>query len=87
MFRTDATDEKIKESSYYDIVNFARYVNVPGFYTWGYNDDTCPPTSYYAGYNLIDAPEELYLVQETGHWTYPEQQYKTKEWMLKQFGK
>ncbi|WP_206365236.1 acetylxylan esterase [Sphingobacterium corticibacterium] len=82
-----ATEDKINVSAYYDVVNFARNLKVPGFYTWGYNDDTCPPTSYYAAYNVIDAPKELYLVQETGHWTYPEQQHQIREWILKQFGK
>lgn len=77
-----ATKEKIKVSAYYDVVNFARLVKVPGFYTWGYNDETCPPTSYYAAYNLIQAPKELYLVQETGHWSFPEQQSKIQEWLL-----
>ncbi|MFC3196645.1 acetylxylan esterase [Parapedobacter deserti] len=82
-----AKDEKIKVSAYYDVVNFARSVNVPGFYTWGYNDETCPPTSYYAAYNQIAAPKELYLIQETGHWTFPEQQAMIQEWLLKQLVK
>lgn len=77
-----ATDAKIKNSAYYDVVNFARQVKVPGFYTWGYNDETCPPTSYYAAYNLINAPRDLYLVQETGHWTFQEQQDKILNWVL-----
>lgn len=77
-----AKEEKVKVSAYYDVVNFARLIDVPGFYTWGYNDEICPPTSYYAAYNLIRAPKELYLVQETGHWTFPEQQIKVKEWLL-----
>jgi cephalosporin-C deacetylase-like acetyl esterase len=77
-------EEKVSVSAYYDVVNFARYVNVPGFYTWGYNDDTCPPTSYYAAYNQINAPKECFLVQETGHWTFPVQQVKVREWLVKQ---
>ncbi|MGK6350852.1 acetylxylan esterase [Parapedobacter sp. DT-150] len=79
-----AKEEKIAVSAYYDVVNFARSVKVPGFYTWGYNDETCPPTSFYAAYNQIEAPKELLLVQETGHWTFPEQQVKIQEWLLKQ---
>lgn len=79
-------DEKIKVSAYYDVVNFARSVKVPGFYSWGYNDETCPPTSYYAAYNQIRAPKELYLIQETGHWTYPEQHTKVQEWLLATLG-
>ncbi len=82
-----AKEEKIKVSAYYDVVNFARFVKVPGFYTWGYNDETCPPTSYYAAYNQIKAPKELFVVQETGHWTFPEQQAKITEWLLGRLGK
>ncbi|SEL33987.1 acetylxylan esterase [Parapedobacter koreensis] len=77
-----AKEEKIKVSAYYDVVNFARNVKIPGFYTWGYNDETCPPTSFYTAYNQIGAPKELFLVQETGHWTFPEQQAKIQEWLL-----
>lgn len=80
------TAHKVETSAYYDVVNFARMIDVPGFYTWGYNDETCPPTSYYSAYNLIKAPKELYLVQETGHWTYPEQQTKMLTW-VKEFVK
>jgi len=79
-----AKEDKIAVSAYYDVVNFARSVKVPGFYSWGYNDETCPPTSYYAAYNVIEAPRELYLVQETGHWTYPEQQTQVEAWLVKQ---
>ncbi len=79
-----AKDEKITVSAYYDVVNFARSVKVPGFYTWGYNDETCPPTSYYSAYNQITAPKELFVVQETGHWTFPEQQLKIEKWLLTQ---
>lgn len=75
--------DKIETSRYYDVVNFAKYVKVPGFYSWGYNDVTCPPTSMYSAYNVITAPKTLFLVQETGHWTYPEQQEKSKQWLLK----
>jgi len=82
-----AKEDKIKVSAYYDVVNFARLIKVPGFYTWGYNDETCPPTSYYAAYNLIQAPKELYLIQETGHWTYPEQHAKIQEWLLEKLVK
>ena len=78
---TMATKQKIETSAYYDVVNFARLITIPGLYTWGYNDETCPPTSYYAAYNQIKATKELYLVQETGHWTYPEQQTKMFSWI------
>lgn len=78
---------KIETSKYYDVVNFARHLNVPGFYSWGFNDVTCPPTSMYSAYNVITAPKTLYLVEETGHWTYPEQWEKANTFALKLLGK
>lgn len=75
------TKEKIETVGYYDVVNFARLLKVPGLYTWGFNDETCPPTSMYASYNVISAPKELYLALETGHWTYPEQREKLNTWL------
>jgi cephalosporin-C deacetylase-like acetyl esterase len=74
--------EKKETIRYYDVVNFARLLKVPGMYSWGFNDETCPPTSLYASYNVISAPKELYLAQETGHWTYPEQRDKFNAWLL-----
>lgn len=76
------TPAKIETVDYYDVVNFARRVKVPGMYSMGFNDETCPPTSMYAAYNVINAPKELFLVQETGHWTYPEQTEKLNNWLV-----
>lgn len=63
----NATPERIATTGYYDSVNFARRIRVPGHYSWGYNDEVCPPTSIYAAYNLISAPKDLSLVLEAGH--------------------
>ena len=79
--------EKIETSQYYDVVNFARLLNVPGMYSWGFNDEVCPPTSMYAAYNVITAPKSLYLSLETGHWTYPEQNEVMNNWLLTQLQK
>ncbi len=76
------TKQKIETAAYYDVVNFARQLKVPGIYSWGFNDETCPPTSMYAAYNVIPATKELFLVPETGHWTYPEQTEKVTGWLL-----
>jgi cephalosporin-C deacetylase len=73
--------EKIETAKYYDVVNFARQVKIPGMYSWGFNDETCPPTSMYSAYNTLTAPKELYLALETGHWTYPEQRDKFNIWL------
>lgn len=73
--------EKIRTSYYYDVVNFARRVRVPGFYSWGFNDETCPPTSMYAAYNVIPGPKQLLLAIETGHNTTPEQTERVNRWL------
>ncbi len=75
--------DKIETSKYYDVVNFAKQLKIPGYYTWGFNDATCPPTSMYSAYNSIEAPKELYLALDTGHFTYPEQREKLEEWLVK----
>ena len=72
---------ELETIGYYDVVNFARRVKAPGFYTWGFNDLTCPPTSMYSAYNVITAPKELHIFQETGHWTFPEQAEKLTMWL------
>ena len=74
--------EKIETSRYYDVVNFARRVTVPGFYTWGFNDETCPPTSMYSAYNVIPGRKQLLLALETGHNNIPEQVAEVDAWLL-----
>ena len=75
------TPDKIETTRYYDVVNFARRLKVPGFYTWGFNDETCPPTSMYAAYNVISSPKSLLLALETGHNNVPEQVAKVNAWL------
>lgn len=82
---TEPKPGEVETLGYYDVVNFARRVTAPGFYTWGYNDLTCPPTSMYSAYNVITSPKELQIFQETGHWTFPEQNEAVNNWLLKQF--
>jgi len=48
----------------------------------GYNDNTCPLTSMHSAYNVINAPKELHLFQETQHRTFPEQQEMRNNWLL-----
>lgn len=86
MFRDGFTNkpEKVETSKYFDVVNFARFVKVPGWYSWGYNDNVCPPTSMHAAYNVIKAPKELHIFQETQHWTFPEQREQKDQWLMEQ---
>jgi cephalosporin-C deacetylase len=89
MFRPDAktgenfhaTPAKITTTSYYDTANFAKRVKVPGHYTWGYNDEVCPPTSIYAAYNQITAPKELVVALEANHPIIPEQTEAIAAWL------
>jgi len=82
-----ATGPKLQTTSYYDVVNFARRLKVPGHYSWGYNDIICPPTSMYAAYNVITAPKKLLLALETGHvMPLPEQLAIEAAWIAEQIG-
>lgn len=89
LFRDEFTNkpDKVETSKYFDVVNFARFVKVPGFYSWGYNDDVCPPTSMYAAYNIINAPKELHIFKEAKHWAFPEQEKMRLEWLFKKLQK
>ncbi len=73
--------QRIANVGYYDVVNFARRVKVPGLYSWGFNDETCPPTSMYAAYGVIPGEKSLLLALETGHWTTPEQVKRVNAWL------
>jgi cephalosporin-C deacetylase len=81
------TPAKIRTIAYYDVVNFARRLKAPGLYSWGYNDEVCPPTSLYAAYNVVTAPKRLLLALETGHFTTPEQEQRVQRWIDEQVGK
>lgn len=85
MFRdtTARTKEKLETAAYYDAVNFARRIRIPGIYSWGFNDETCPPTSIYAGFNVINAPKTTVLSLEMGHSNSPEQTARLNEWLVK----
>lgn len=74
----------IETLSYFDTVNFARRISIPGFYSFGYNDVTCPPTTCFAVTNSIDAPKTFFLTPITGHWRIPEMMTKSASWVKEQ---
>lgn len=76
-----ATPAKIETLRYYDIVNFAKRLKVPGFYIWGYNDEVCPPTSTFSAYNVITAPKTLAVEPEQFHSYPPEQGEAIYQWL------
>lgn len=83
MFRQpeNNTNDKINTAQYYDVVNFARQLRVPGLYTFGYNDMVCAPTTVYSAVNMITAPKDVYIVEKTAHYAYPEQRQMTWKWV------
>ena len=77
------TPEKEKTMAYYDVVNFARLLTVPTYMTWGYNDNTCPPTTSYAVYNVITAPKEALVTPINEHWTSDATERGHLDWIKK----
>lgn len=67
--RSDATPEAIRALEMYDVINFAKRLKCPVRMTWGYNDNTCPPTTSYEVYNVITAPKEALITPINEHWT------------------
>lgn len=79
-------EPKLLTTSYYDTLNFAKRLRVPGIYFQGYNDVTCPPTSVFAVYNTITAPKRLVLGLEHGHAWSRSQQDPVDAWVCEQLG-
>lgn len=76
------TPEKVKTMAYYDVVNFARRITAPVHMTWGYNDNTCPPTTSYAVYNVITAPKDALITPINEHWTSEATERDHLTWIL-----
>lgn len=77
----NASKAQITTLSYYDVVNFAKRIKVPGFYSTGFNDNTCCPTSVYAVFNSIRSPKELYITPPCGHWRFEVSNEKSLEFL------
>ena len=81
----NSQSEIVNTLSYYDTVNFAKRLKVPGFYSFGYNDNVCPPTSVFAVINSIRAEKEVFITPVLGHWRIPETEKKARSWVEDQF--
>ena len=79
---SNRSKENIEMMRYYDVANFARHLQNPIHYLYGYNDITCAPTSTRATYNAITAPKQLIIGENIGHWTYPEQMDTLWKWII-----
>ncbi len=80
----ELTPEVIKTLSYYDVVNFARRVTCPVYMTWGYNDNTCPPTTSWIVWNTLKCEKEMYLTPINEHWISTETRYRQMRYLLSQ---
>lgn len=81
------TAENIRTMAYYDVVNFARHVKADTYMTWGYNDDTCPPTTSYAVWNVLTCPKESLITPINEHWTSDATEYGQFEWIRRHLRK
>ena len=81
---TQGTPDKVETLSYYDVVNFARHLTCPVRMTWGFNDNTCPPTTSYEVWNVITSPKEALITPVNEHWTTTETERGHYEWLKTQ---
>ena len=77
------TPDKLRTMAYYDVVNFARHIKARTFMTWGYNDNTCPPTTSYAVWNTLTCPKESLITPINEHWTSDATDRAQLDWILK----
>ena len=77
------TEANMCTMAYYDVVNFARHVTCPTFLTWGFNDDTCPPTTSYAVWNTLACEKESLVTPVNEHWTSDTTNRLQMEWIKK----
>ena len=76
------TKEIFETARYYDVANFARILETPIYYLYGYNDITCAPTTTRSTYDVIKSEKQLIIGENIGHWTYPEQMDKLWDWII-----
>lgn len=79
-YHTD-TQEKLQTMAYYDVVNFARQINIPVYLTWGYNDNTCPPTTSYIVYNTLTCPKKALITPINEHWVSEITEHTQLDWI------
>ena len=78
-------EEAVHTLSYYDVVNFAKLIKVPGFYSFGYNDETCSATSIMSVINSVSAPKKIVITPTSGHWRFPITNMESILWMKEQW--
>lgn len=81
------TKDRLETMAYYDVVNFARHITAKTYMTWGYNDNTCPPTTSYAVWNVLTCPKEKLVTPINEHWTSEATNRQQCTWLLEQISK
>lgn len=74
----------VETMQYYDVVNFGRSLRCPTFLSYGYADNTCPPTSVAALQNSITVPLTIEITPSSAHWRFPESNEIATQWMRMQ---
>jgi cephalosporin-C deacetylase-like acetyl esterase len=59
--------EILQVSRYYDAVNFARRIKVPLVFGVGLIDTTCPPTTVFSAYNVVQSPKKIDIAPLMAH--------------------
>lgn len=81
------SDQAEKTLQYYDVINFARHIQCPVRMTWGYNDNTCPPTTSYAVWNILKCEKHPLITPINEHWTSEATERAHCEWILQHLKK
>lgn len=84
MVQENDTEAVLNTLPYYDVVNFARTLQVPGYYSFGYNDDTCSPTSIFSMLNEIKAPTTIHNTYTNAHFNFGESVKLASDWVMHQ---
>ena len=71
-YKNGLTPEQESAIRYIDAMNFAAHSKAKTYFTVGFIDVTCPPTSVLAAYNTIPAEKHILHNLYTGHVTTPE---------------
>jgi cephalosporin-C deacetylase len=61
------TDQAFDTLSYFDTMNMAERIRCPLLASVGGNDQTCPARCYFASYNRMTSPKEIYYYPFNGH--------------------
>jgi cephalosporin-C deacetylase len=65
-------DRRINTVRYFDAMNMATRTKADGFFTVGFIDTTCPPTTVYAAYNNVPTKKSIYNDIAAAHTNTPE---------------